>query len=341
MARVLKWLGLALAALVVLVLVAYAALWRGDISYAELERRYAGPSSHYLDLPGGVRLHYRDEGKADGPVLVLVHGFGASSADWDDWARRLGDTYRIVAPDLPGHGLTRAPAGYRNSSAAQVEVVEAMAEALKLPPFVIAGNSMGGGVAWRYALAHPERLKGLVLVDAAGWPAEKDRRNDAVIFKLLANPLARAVIRDLDNSALVKQGLEAALLDKRLVTPALAKRYTDLSRAPGHRAILTDRSGQDNPATKARLGAIDTPTLVMVGQQDRLIPYTDGRRFAGAIPGAKLIVYPDAGHVPMQQIPDRTAADLRAWLQGVEAKGAEPPSHRITMRELPPARPAH
>ncbi len=322
--RALKIAGVVLGALILLVVLAIAVMWRGDIPYAELEKRYAGPSSHYLDLPSGVHLHYRDEGRQDGPVLVLVHGFGASSADWDDWAGRLGDTYRIIAPDLPGHGLTRAPKGYTGGADGQVEAVEGLVQALHLPPFVIAGNSMGGGVAWRFTLAHPERVKGLVLVDAGGWPPVKAQKQGAFIFTLLANPFARGIIKNLDNTALVQQGMQAAFIDKALVTPAMIKRYTDFSRAPGHRDILTTRpSGQMGMATPERLSLIAAPTLVMVGQQDRVIPAADGKRFADAIPEATLIVYPGVGHVPMQQIPDKSAA----------------PAHQITVRELPPARP--
>ncbi len=347
MTRVLKIVGGALVALVALVLIALAVLWRGDIPYATLEQRYAAPTSRYLDLPDGVHLHYRDEGRADGPVLVLVHGFGASAANWDDWAKRLGDTYRIIAPDLPGHGLTRAPKGYQGGPDSQVATVEAMAAALKLPRFVIAGNSMGGGVAWRYALAHPERLTGLVLVDAAGWPPApapggKAQKQGALMFTLLANPVARGIIKNLDNSALVKQGLEAALIDKSLATPALVKRYSDFSRAPGHRDILVSRRGKGSAdvATPERLSVIDTPTLVMVGADDRVIPGADSKRFADAIHGATLIVYPGVGHVPMEQIPDKSAADLRAWLsRQPTAPAAAPPAHTITVRELPPARP--
>jgi pimeloyl-ACP methyl ester carboxylesterase len=90
------------------------------------------------------------------------------------------------------------------------------------------------------------------------------------------------------------------------------------------------------------LGAITAPTLVMVGQDDRLIPYTDGRRFADAIPGARLIVYPGVGHAPMEQIPDKSAADLRAWLMEPRTVGnaaTAPWKAPIVVRELPPARP--
>jgi pimeloyl-ACP methyl ester carboxylesterase len=298
----------------------YASLWRGDIPFKTLTARYGAATSHFLALPGGVRLHYRDEGNPNGPVLLLVHGYGASAADWDAWAARLGDGYRLIALDLPGHGLTETPKGYQASTDGFVQVVDALATALALPPFVIGGNSMGGGVAWNYALAHPERTRGLILVDAVGWPrdakADQGDGQGALLFKLLANPISRELIKNLDNRALTRQGLESALIDKSLATPALVNRYTDFSRAPGHRDILLKiDQAPHNVATPERLAAIHVPTLILFGEEDHLIPAADGRKFAAAIPGSTLILYPGVGHVPMEQIPDKSAADVRAWLR--------------------------
>ena len=141
----------------------------GDIPYEELEARYGGPASRYVDLEDGLRVHYRDEGNPEAEVtLVMAHGFAASLHAWEPWVERLKDDYRLVSLDLPGHGLTRAPEGYQSSPEGQVAVVDALAAELGLPPFVLAGNSMGGGVAWRYALAHPQKVRALVLVNAAG-----------------------------------------------------------------------------------------------------------------------------------------------------------------------------
>lgn len=344
MARAARYAGWAVVAILALIVIGYLSLLRGEIPYATLESRYAAPSSHYLDLPNRLHVHYRDEGRRDGPVLVLIHGFSASSADWDDWAERLGDTYRVIAPDLPGHGLTRAPKGFQSGPDVQVATVDAVTERLGLKRFVIAGNSMGGGVAWRYTLSHPEKVAGLVLVDAGGWPpVKRPGAGGAAIFALLNNPMARGLIKNLDVSGLAKQGLQAAFVEKARVTPALVHRYVDFSRAPGHRDILLQRVGLTDYATPQRLSVIAAPTLIMVGREDRLIPWTDGQRFAAAIAGSTLIVYPGVGHVPMQQVPDRSAADLRAWLEkSVPAAPVAVASGRtpITVRELPPARPA-
>ncbi len=288
-------------------------LRRPDIPYATLEARYGYADSRYMDLPGGVRAHYRDLGPRDAPAVVLVHGFAASTHAWDAWADKLSKTYRVVVLDLPGHGLTRTPEGYAVGRDGFETVVDQLTRRLGLERFTLGGNSMGGAVAWAYAVDHPDRVRRLILVDAAGWP--RTDKGGAMVFRVLGNPVGRRVMRDLDIRPLITQGLRAAYVDPKLVTPALVDRYVELSRAPGHRDIMMGlQAGPRREATASALAAIHAPTLVMFGEDDRLIPAADGEKFRQAIPGATLILYPRVGHVPMEQIPDRSRADLETWL---------------------------
>ena len=308
-----RGLATALGLIVVLATAGWLLLQRPDIPYAALEARYGYADSQYMDLPGGVRAHYRDLGPREGPAIVLVHGFSASTHAWDAWAKALSSDYRVVVLDLPGHGLTRTPPGYAAGRDGFDAVVDGVTVKLGLTRFTLGGNSMGGGVAWAYALNHPDKVQRLVLVDAAGWPMSK--AGGASIFAILRNPLGRKLLRNIDARPLVAQGLRAAYLDPRLVTPALIDRYVDLARAPGHRDILLGlQTGPRRLASASELSRIHVPTLVMFGQDDRLIPALDGEKFHKAIPGATLILYPGVGHVPMEQIPDRSVADLKAWL---------------------------
>ncbi|HVI32689.1 alpha/beta hydrolase [Phenylobacterium sp.] len=291
-----------------------------DIPYSQLEAKYGDAASQYVTLSSGVRMHYRDEGPPGAPAVVLVHGFAASLHAWEPWAQALKGDCRVVTLDLPGHGLTQAPSDYRSSSAANVAAVDELTRRLGVERFVLAGNSMGGAVAWSYALAHPERLNGLVLVNAAGWPSAERSEGGPAVFKLLSNPAGRVLLRNLDPRPLAARGLKQAYQDETLVTPALVDRYVELARAPGHRAILTRRAGGGAQVTPETFAGIRTPTLVMVGLKDQVIPAARSQAFASAIPGARLVTYPEAGHVPMEQIPEQSARDLRVFLQAVAAR---------------------
>jgi pimeloyl-ACP methyl ester carboxylesterase len=171
---------------------------------------------------------------------------------------------------------------------------------------------MGGGVAWNFAVRHAGRLDGLVLEDAVGWPQPKGAPGNP---NLPSGPIARAVLRKVDMKPLFAQVLKTVLLDPRLVTPAMIDRYAEFARAPGHRAILLVGPGSPSRTTVADLGSIKTPTLILQGEQDKLVPFADGQAFAKAIPGAVLVAYPNVGHAPMQQIPGRSANDLDRWLR--------------------------
>ncbi len=310
-------LALALMALAGL-LNACVGLGAGDIPYATLDARYATPRSQFADLPDGLRLHYRDQGRRDGPVLVMVHGFSASLEAWEPWVTRLSADYRIITLDLPGHGLTEAPASYRPSIDGYADLADALAGRLGVTSYVIVGNSMGGAVAWDDALRHASHVRGLVLVDAAGWPGDHTGRPPPLVFGLMRSAPGRAVLRHIDTRPMATSGLKSAYVDHTLVTPALIDRYVDFSRAPGHRDLLLRiQTRSATPVTAATFRAIATPTLVLHGEADALIPLADGKAFAAAIPGARLVTYPGVGHVPMEQIPDRSAADLQIFLTGL------------------------
>lgn len=305
---------LTLLLLPVLVVVA-AFLWlrAPDLPAAELEARWSTPADRYLALGPGLRLHYRDEGRADAPVLVLLHGYGDAYATWEGWAAELKARHRVISLDLPGHGLTAAPEGTVLDREALARLVLRFAEQLKLPPFVLAGNSMGGGVAWQAALLAPQALRGLVLVDAAGWPMRAS--TPSLAFRILAHPLGRAALARIDNRPLIRQGLTAQVGDKALITDELIDRWALYQRYPGHRPILMSVApGAQTPVTAELLAGLHLPTLVLHGEVDPILPVEHSRRFAAAIAGAELVVYPGIGHLPQREIPARSAADVAAFV---------------------------
>jgi pimeloyl-ACP methyl ester carboxylesterase len=314
----LRVLGVIVVILALLVVAAWLKLRGPDIPYAALEAKYATASSHFVDLPGGYHVHYRDEGKpADGaaPTLLLLHGYGDSYTSWEGWVPALQSKYRIVSLDFPGHGLTRAPEGTVLGGASLADFVDEFARAVKLPKVAVAGNSMGGGVAWQLAVRHPDLINALILLDAAGFPNEAPPAEVPLAFRILQYPIGRAFLRSIDNRPLIRSGLKTDVYDKALITDAVVDRWAEFQRAPGHRAILMALNpAAQSAATAQVLGAIKVPTLVLWGESDPLLEVKSAHKFAEAIPGAKLITYPNVGHLPQIEIPARSAADADAFL---------------------------
>jgi pimeloyl-ACP methyl ester carboxylesterase len=314
--RALKVVGIILGVVAVVLAAAWLKLRGPDIPYETLEAKYAGSTSHFVDLPGGFHVHYQDEGDPVSPLLVLLHGFGDSYTSWEGWVRDLKGKFRIITLDFPGHGLTRAPEGFQLSGDGLADLVDAFAAQLALPKFAVAGNSMGGGVAWQLAVRHPSRINALILVDAAGFPNDKPPGAIPLAFKILRYPIGRAILRNIDNRPLIDEGLKTDVYDKTLITPALVDRWAEFQRAPGHRAILMSvNPGAFNQASAAVLDKIDVPTLILHGENDVLIEPASARKFAAAIPGAKVLIYRNAGHLPQIEIPQRSAADVAQFLE--------------------------
>ena len=141
-------------------------LFRGDLPAAEVDAKYSNDASRFLSMANGARVHYRDEGNADGTAVVLIHGAMASLHTWEPWVAILGQQYRVITLDLPAHGLTgQVPEGAYGAEAF-TETIHAVVNELGIERFVLGGNSMGGGATWRYTLAHPDRVQAMILVDS-------------------------------------------------------------------------------------------------------------------------------------------------------------------------------
>lgn len=296
----------------------WLALRRPDLPYDTLEYTYTVPQSNFVTLGEDIKIHFVDTGPRDAPAVILVHGFASSLHTWSKWQARLDDNYRVISLDLPGHGLSRVPQETEAGIGYFVEIVDALADRLSVDRFTLAGSSMGGNVAWQYALQHPEKLDGLVLVDASGWGMSGDDRSEApFIFRLLRIPVARMLIKDLDLSSLIEDGLRDSFADPSFVTDEMAERYAALSRAPGHRDVLLSLaagSASRDKASRERLAAINVPTLILWGDRDKLVPVTHAARFEDAIPNAVATIYENVGHIPQEELADQSAADMAAFL---------------------------
>jgi pimeloyl-ACP methyl ester carboxylesterase len=295
---------------------AWLVLRRPDIPYETLETAFITPQSQFVSLGSDEPfIHYTDSGPKDAPVIVLLHGFAASTATWEAWRTELAKDWRVIAVDLPGHGLTRATPG-DPSPEAFADILERFVERIGLERFVLGGSSMGGYVSWTYATLQPQRLNGLILLGASGWPPEGDFKRP-LAFRLISNPAAQAVLADLDLTMVIENALKDSFTDDNRVTPEMVERYSLLSRAPGHRdwlMRLTTRKPKDREAVRATLAGLSVPTLVIHGADDGVVPSLLGQRLAETIPGARWHLLDGVGHLPQEEAATVSLALVRDFL---------------------------
>lgn len=307
-----RWLGWTAAIIGLLA----ALIWYAQVpdrSVAELRAKYANAESEFVEVEPGLTVHLRDEGPKDAPAIVLLHGSNASLHTWEPWVARLKTRYRVISYDQPGHGLTGAHPKRDYGAAAFVRVLDEVAANRGLSKFALAGNSMGGWVAWNYALAHPEKLSGLILVDAAGAPVQP--ANTPIGFRIARTPVVRDLVGNITPRVIIEKSLTSTLNDPKQVTPQMVDRYWELLLYPGNRQATLDRGKTPRvQVSKAALGALKMPVLILWGREDHLIPLAAEQWFTSALPGARSIIYDGVGHIPMEETPDRSAADVAAFL---------------------------
>lgn len=314
-----RWLLRILLLLAVVLGGAFLALRTPDLPAETLRARYASAASSFVEVEPGLRVHVRDEGRRDGPALVLLHGSSASLHTWEPWVRELGDRYRILTFDHPGHGLTGPHPRDCYTVDCFVAVVDAVATAKRLDRFVLAGNSMGGWIGWNYALAHPSRVRALVLIDASGARLPPGLEPDLPLgFRLARIPLLAPLLEQVTPRNVIERSVRQSVSVQSSVTPAVVDRYRDLLLYPGNRRATGLRFNAPRTfAEPADLARITAPTLLMWGREDKLVPVEAAAVFARGLPDSRTIIYDRVGHIPMEEIPQRSAADLAAFIDSL------------------------
>ena len=287
-----KWLFLGVLILAAVVF----AFWTPDMSASDLNKRYAKPSMQVLEIDG-LDIHYKDTGPKSAPVLLFLHGFGSSLQTWDDWADQLDTHYRVIRLDLPGFGLT-GPSPVNNYSEEQdLATLTQFVDKLGIAELSVIGHSMGGKMAWTFAAAQGQRVKALVLMAPDGYPQAKD-----IGTKPYAMPAVMGLMKFFLPKYLVRKSLEPAFYDASALDARLVERYYDMLRAPGVRGAILER-GQQTVYTDpvARLKKITAPTLLIWGQEDRMIPSSNAQSYAGVLADSQTVLLPKLGHLLQEE----------------------------------------
>ena len=272
-------------------------------------QKYTNDDSRFLVIDGSL-VHYRVEGKGD--PLLLVHGAFSSLHTFDKWAKLLSNYYQIIRLDLPGFGLSDPMKGHDYSIKALVKFLNRFLDQLGIDECTIAGSSLGGWLAWEMALRVSTRLSKLVLISPAGFMEE---HNIPLPFQMARTPMIGKVMKYAIKKSLLRKFLNQVFVDQKQVTDALVDRYYDLiSREGNPEAFLAMANGKQKRRSN-KLKEISIPTLIMWGEDDSWLPVENGYWFQVCIPHSELIVYEGVGHIPMEEIPERTARDLRKFLK--------------------------
>ncbi len=306
-----KIVGIGVGVLAVFVTVLFG---QRDIPLDELKAKYATEASSFVSV-NGMEVHHRDEGPpTDSIPILLIHGTGSSLHTFDDWAARLSSDYRVIRMDLPGYGLT-GPFPHRDYSLERyVEFLHDFLAELGVEQCILAGNSLGGGIAWRFMVEHPEMVDKLILIDASGYPSKEE--STPLAFKLARLPVIKHLFTFITPRAVVQSSVENVYADKTKVTDALVDRYFELSLREGNRQAFIDKfEAENDTAAYHTIKSIEKETLVLWGDQDQLIPSERAYQFHHDLPNDTLVILKNVGHVPMEESPDQSVEVVLSFLQ--------------------------
>jgi len=281
-----------------------------DRPVKELIPIYANSSSQFMSILG-MQVHYRDQGvQSDSVPLILLHGMSSSLNTWDSVVFYLANHRRVISLDLPGFGLTGPSPENMYNFDYYNKFIDSFTRRLQLTKFTLVGNSMGGSIAWNYALFNPAVVDKLVLIDAAGYP--KRGESGSLGFKIASTPVINNILLFATPKALVRKSLETIYFDQSRVTDAQVERFHDMAIREGNRAaaLLIFKGSFGTSQFKGKIKEIKTPTLVLWGDKDNLISVENAYQFNQDIKGSKLEVYPNVGHVPMEEVPERVAKSI-------------------------------
>jgi pimeloyl-ACP methyl ester carboxylesterase len=243
----------------------------------------------------------------------MIHGYGGSYRNFYDLAALMKADFRVVRVDLPGFALSDAPAGYDNGE----DIVEMYRQFMNdfIPEvvgdtFYVMGNSMGGWMAWEIAADMPKKVKGLVLLCAAGYEMEKVV--ESVVPFLRFKPVHFLLGRGMP-LAVSKHKIKYLYADPSKIQQKSVVAANDLINKEGNLAWMLKLAASGQVPDNTKIITVQAPTLIIWGEKDNLIPYNHASRFERDIKGSRKVVYPDAGHLPMVEQPEKVYADFRKY----------------------------
>ena len=299
-------------ALVLLIVVLVVAFYKADIPIEELKQKYALSPSQFDSLKG-MNVHFRDEGPvSDSIPLVLLHGTSSSIFTWDACTKEWMKEHRVIRMDLPGFALTGPDPNDNYSIEGYVAFVHEFLKQRKVNQCYLAGNSLGGQIAYAYAAYYPKEVKKLILIDPAGYPSANAK--GSLAFKLGKLPVLKHLLTIVTPTSVVRKSIEDVYGNKGLVTDSLVQLYEDMACREGNRKALIKRLGLERSDTNL-LKRVKAPVMIVWGDRDFLIPLENAYKFQRDLNRDTLIIMKGIGHLPMEESPQNVVSAVDRFIR--------------------------
>ena len=306
--------------LVLLILILIAVFYKADIPVDQLKQKYALPPSQFDSLKG-MHVHFRDEGPAtDNVPIVLLHGTASSIFTWDACTKEWLKEHRVIRMDLPGFALTGPDPQNNYSIEGYVAFVHEFLKKRNVTQCYLAGNSLGGQIAYAYAAYYPQEVKKLILIDPAGYPSANVK--GSLAFKLGKLPVLKHLLTIVTPTSVVRKSVDDVYGNKALVTDSLVQLYEDMACREGNRKALIQRLSLERQDTNL-VKRVKAPTMIIWGDQDFLIPLENAFKFQRDLANDTLVVMKGVGHLPMEETPEKVIAAVNAFIKPIPATPLE------------------
>src|SRR5687767_2581900 len=298
------WIG-GLSAIAASAVAAKLLLRPSDVEWDEHRKHvFHADYSRFIEVDG-LRVHYQEAGRADAPVVILIHGFASSNLVWSKVLLELAEAgFRVIALDLLGYGYSVKAKELDYAMTRQSEMVVRFMRQLEIDSAVLVGSSYGGAVAATVALDHPELVKKLVLVGAV----TKNRPTRYMLMRLFGSPIIGDILSPLlvGSRRLLRMRMKRVYdrhsweMDEKRVDA----RHIPLRTRGAHRAIIRTVRRWDAERVSRDAHTMTRPTLIVWGENDREVSIDDGRRIHNQIPNSRFVVFQECGHLPHEEYPD-------------------------------------
>lgn len=267
---------------------------------------------------GGIGIRYWESGK--GHPIIFLHGFGAPSVSWGKVIKYFPSKYKLILIDLKGFGLSDKPLDGKYSPDDQAKIILSFIQENKIKNATLIGYSFGGLIALIVCLQllklkKPSTIKSLILIDSVSYKPRVVSFVKMVQFPI-TNKFTLFIIPD---SYIAKMFLKTGVFGNHKITKSMVQKYVKYAKLPGGHYTIVETAKHIIPENIDKITVkykkIKIPTLIIWGEEDKILPVKDGQKLNKDIPNSKLIIFPKCGHIPLDEKPKKTAQEISKFLR--------------------------